>query len=211
MGFFLFRGWVQSRTLGLPLLRLQVSGPVVQTCSCRHKSVVTFRLLLFLDDTLQLQSPRVFWFATFPKTNTRKLGWSLIYYKRGKGIPKEREVNRRRENCEWEGWGCAREAIGAPSMLRLIHRAVVREVGEDVANLRFELGVESSSAETELVLVVLRMLNSWSCKKVSRWACKNKMRTRSQWMRPEVVATAGIKQLEWEGRLSARFSREKKR
>jgi len=55
---------------------------------------------------------------------------------------------------------CAREAIGAPSMLRLIHRAVVREVGEDVANLRFELGVESSSAETELVLVVLRMLNS---------------------------------------------------
>ncbi len=32
--------------------------------------------------------------------------------------------------------------------------------GEDVAKLRFELGVESSAAETELVLVVLRMLNS---------------------------------------------------
>ncbi len=26
---------------GLPLLRLQVSGPAVQRCSCRHKSVVT--------------------------------------------------------------------------------------------------------------------------------------------------------------------------
>ena len=33
-------------------------------------------------------------------------------------------------------------------------------LGEDVANLRFELGVESSAAETERVLVVLRMLNS---------------------------------------------------
>ena len=29
----------------------------------------------------------------------------------GKGIPKEREVNRRREACEWEGSVCAREAI----------------------------------------------------------------------------------------------------
>ena len=37
---------------------------------------------------------------------------------------------------------CAREAIGAPSMLRLMRRAG----GEDVANLRFELGVESSAA-----------------------------------------------------------------
>ena len=33
-------------------------------------------------------------------------------------------------------------------------------LGEDVANLRFELGVERSAAERELVLVVLRMLNS---------------------------------------------------
>ena len=41
----------------------------------------------------------------------------------GKGTPKEREVNRRREVCEWEGRVCAREA-GAPSMLRLIRKAV---------------------------------------------------------------------------------------
>ncbi len=46
----------------------------------------------------------------------------------GKGVPKEREVERRREVCEWSSGGmgeCARESIGAPSMLRLMHRAVV--------------------------------------------------------------------------------------
>ncbi len=31
-------------------------------------------------------------------------------------------------------------------------------LGEDIADLRFELGVTSSAAEAELVLVVLRML-----------------------------------------------------
>ena len=40
------------------------------------------------------------------------------------GIPKEREVKRRREVCECRG-ECAREAdTGALSMLRLIRRAV---------------------------------------------------------------------------------------
>jgi len=61
-------------------------------------------------------------------------------------------------------------------------------------DLRFELGVESSAAEMEHVthklhvLVCLRKLNSWSNKKavVSRWACKNKIRSSSQWRRPEV-------------------------
>ena len=42
--------------------------------------------------------------------------------------------------------------MAAPLMLRLIRRA--GGLGED-CNLRFELGVESSAAETELVLVVL--------------------------------------------------------
>jgi hypothetical protein len=38
---------------------------------------------------------------------------------------------------------CAREAIGAPSMLRLIRKA--GGLGENVADLRFELGVPSSA------------------------------------------------------------------
>ena len=53
---------------------------------------------------------------------------------------------------------CAREAIGASSMLRLIRRA--GSLGENVADLRFELGVKSSAAQAELVQVVLHMLNS---------------------------------------------------
>ena len=43
---------------------------------------------------------------------------------RGKGVPKEMEGNRRREFCELEACVCVTEAIGAPSMLRLIRRAV---------------------------------------------------------------------------------------
>ena len=43
-------------------------------------------------------------------------------------------------------------------MLRLIRGRCV--LGEDVTALRFELGVTSSAAEAELVLVVLRMFNS---------------------------------------------------
>ena len=51
---------------------------------------------------------------------------------------------------------CAREDIGASSMLRLMRRAVA------LARMlqTIELGVESSAAETDLVLVVLHMLNS---------------------------------------------------
>jgi len=53
---------------------------------------------------------------------------------------------------------CVCEAIGAPSILRLIRRT--GGLGKDVANLRFELGLESRAAETEQVLVMLRKLNS---------------------------------------------------
>ena len=56
------------------------------------------------------------------------------------------------------------------------------DLGEDVADLRFELVVEISTTEAELVLVVLCMLFSCSCKiaVVSRGVRKNKIRTHSQ-------------------------------
>ena len=53
---------------------------------------------------------------------------------------------------------CAREVIGAPSMLRLIRRVCV--LGEDVTDLRFELGVKSIATEAEMVLLVLLMFHS---------------------------------------------------
>ena len=43
------------------------------------------------------------------------------------------------------------EGIEAPSILRLIRKTGLRE---DVANIRFELGVESSAAEPEQVLLL---------------------------------------------------------
>ena len=51
---------------------------------------------------------------------------------------------------------CEREAIGALSMVRLIRRAVVLTRMLSTLDLRWEL----QKSETELVLVVLRMLNS---------------------------------------------------
>ncbi len=72
---------------------------------------------------------------------------------------------------------------------------------KDVANLRFELGVESSAADKEQVLVMSRLLNSCSCKKAGfPMSLQNKIRTR-QCRRPESVATAGIKEIQLEGRL----------
>ncbi len=52
-------------------------------------------------------------------------------------------------------------------------------LGEDVANLIFELGVKGSAAEAELVLFVLRMLNSGSCIK-------------ADWSRTVSIVLAGI-------------------
>ena len=37
---------------------------------------------------------------------------TLVARERGKGRPKESQVNRRREVCEWEGCVCVRKAIG---------------------------------------------------------------------------------------------------
>jgi hypothetical protein len=43
---------------------------------------------------------------------------------RGKGVPKEREVNRRREVCEFGGVSVCTEDMRVSSMLRLICRVV---------------------------------------------------------------------------------------
>ena len=70
---------------------------------------------------------------------------------------------------------CACETIGAPSMSRLIRRA--GGLGEDVADIRFEVGVKCSVAEAEMVL--FRMLNKFTGKAA----------------RAEVLATAGMKEI----------------
>jgi hypothetical protein len=53
---------------------------------------------------------------------------------------------------------CACEAIGASLMLRFTRGDSV--LGEDVTDLRFEMGVKSNTEEAELALVVLCMFNS---------------------------------------------------
>ena len=51
---------------------------------------------------------------------------------------------------------CARKVIGAPSMIRWIRRGC--GLGEDVADLRFELSFKSSAAEAEQQCIESRIL-----------------------------------------------------
>ncbi len=81
--------------------------------------------------------------------------WGRGYLRKGKWSGGERFVSGKGE--------CVREAIGAPSMLRFIRRWIRKAVAlpRMLPTLAFELGVKSSAAEAELVLlVVLRMLTS---------------------------------------------------
>ena len=45
---------------------------------------------------------------------------------RGKGITEARELNRRREGCEWEGCVCSREATSAPSDVNTQRKILAR-------------------------------------------------------------------------------------
>ncbi len=58
------------------------------------------------------------WINTNPFVSTEKpqlLPSHSVEGGRVKGVPEEREVETRREVCEWKGWMCVREEIGASS------------------------------------------------------------------------------------------------
>jgi hypothetical protein len=57
-------------------------------------------------------------------------------------------------------------------------------LGDDVVEFTFQLGVERRAAKMKHVLLCLRMRH------------KNKIRTSPQWRWPEVLATAGVKEIE---------------
>jgi hypothetical protein len=52
---------------------------------------------------------------------------------------------------------------------------------EDVADFRFDLGIEYGATVVEVILICLYKLNSWNRKKTVPDESKNKMRTTSQW------------------------------
>jgi hypothetical protein len=62
--------------------------------------------------------------TSFNEFETRK--FYRLFFRNG--IPKEREVDMSRETCEWEGWLCVSEPTGAPSMWRLIRKAVASAI-----------------------------------------------------------------------------------
>ena len=72
--------------------------------------------------------------------------------------------------------------------------------GQYVANLGFELGVESSAAELENVLVC-QLLKQQKSGRFPDEPAKIKFAQAHSGRRPEVLATAGMKEIELEGRL----------
>ena len=54
-----------------------------------------------------------------------QVSWNRVVHwvARGTGTPKDRDEVNRREGWEWDGWVCELEAIGAPSIFKVIHKA----------------------------------------------------------------------------------------
>ncbi len=74
---------------------------------------------------------------------------------RGNWIPKEREVDKRRDFVSGRG-----ESVCVKLLERHGFQVKCDMVSEDTVNLRFEMGVQSSVSEMEQFLVMLCLLNS---------------------------------------------------
>ena len=92
---------------------------------------------------------------------------------RGTGTPKDRDEVNKRDTCEWDGWVCERDVMGAPSIFKLTRRAA------DLAKLLPIFDLSCPRETTRLKWKVPRFdCARWTPevtkkRSVSRWACKN--------------------------------------
>ena len=126
---------------------------------------------------------------------TSRIHWVV----RGNGTPKDRDEVHRREVCEYDGWVCDLEVIGAPSRLRLIRKAAALARIDE----KRDLIIEEKAARRKWKNAPIFDCADWTpeaAKKrsVSRWVCKNKILINSLWRFPDVLAIPGIKEIyEW--------------
>ena len=92
----------------------------------------------------------------------------------GTGTPKDRDEVNRRDACEWDGWVCVRDVIGAPSIFKLTHRtAVLTRVLPT-----FTLSYKRKAARLKVKIPPLVCWGGWTPeavknRSVSLWVWKN--------------------------------------
>ncbi len=117
----------------------------------------------------------------------------------GTGTPKDKDEVKRREDCECDGWVCVCETIGTLSIFRVIRKAA------SLARMipHFDLSWEENT--TRWKWNCLRL--DWTIwtpeaekkRSVSQRAYRNKRRTNWLCNLPDVLATAGIKEIALRG------------
>ena len=92
---------------------------------------------------------------------------------RGTGTPKDRDENRR-DVCEWDGWVCVLDVIGAPSILRLTRKTTDLATVLPTFLLSCARNAERRKSKSP-PLVDCAGCTPEAAKKrsVSRWDCKN--------------------------------------
>ena len=102
--------------------------------------------------------------------------YSVVF---GTGKPKDRDEVNKWDSCEWDGWVCERDVIGAPSIFKLTHRAAALDKLLPI----FALSCPRKAARLKWKVPRCDCAG-WTpeaAKKrsVSRWACKNRRRANS--------------------------------
>ena len=117
----------------------------------------------------------------------------------GTGTPKDRDEVNKRDACEWDGWVCERDVIGAPSIFKFtrIAAALARVVPI------LDLSCARKAPHFWYVAVCCAGWTPEAAKKrsVSRCACKNSNLMNSLCNLPEVLAIAGMKAVDIGGLL----------
>ncbi len=107
----------------------------------------------------------------------------------GTGTPKDRDEVNRKDLCEWDGWVCVLDVIGAPSILRLTRKSAV--LARVLSTLLLTCARNTSLRKSKSPpLVDFAGCTPEAAKKrsVSRWDCKNNNLMNSLCNLPEVLA-----------------------
>ena len=117
----------------------------------------------------------------------------MQWVSRRTGTPKDRDEVNRREDCEFDGWVCDLNVIGAPSNLSVIRRAAALVRMFPTRDLSIEEKVVRWKWKNPQSCCASWTPEAAKKRSVSRWACKNESLINLLCNLPDVLALTGIK------------------
>ena len=169
-------------------IKRELKTKPIKECRCDE------RLQTRVEESTRLTCPVIVTWS--PPLYRIRLACTLFNFEsvvRGTGTPKDRDEVNKHDTCEWDGWICERDVIGAPSIFKLTHRAstLVRVLPT------FVLSCERKVTRLKVKSPPLVCCAGWTpeaAKKrsVSRWACKNSNLMNSLCNLPEVLPMTGM-------------------